>query len=449
LIVLGSVLPVAHAYGKSPQKFSSTGTPSVADIDSHVEAVMKANDVHMASLAIVEGTRLVYAKGYTYGGSETPETKPTTLFRQASCSKFLTALGIMQLIEEGKLTRDTKMQDVLHLKTHGGKNPTDSRFGNVTIQELLEMRSGLQNDAPFNDVVVSKATGKALPVLVEDVEEFLANETLMNDPGNRSKAFYSNTGFSVLGYIVAKLRNKKNLAEALDDSMFKPLGITRIRASESLKGSQKPDEATYYANPYQTRASVMTPPQPQVELEYGDENLQNFEGGGGLSAAAVDYARILAALNEPSDTIIFKKASTYTQMLKWSAECYKDKRFASGAFGFYGLDYCAEMASDPGSYEADKGGYLETSQNAIYFQTGGLAYVICWDGHTPNGEAWYPSFDSVIEAAQKHDWKDADHFPDYGMKPLPSVSKPRMILRKATVPGRGIDEVLGHPKRGS
>jgi len=441
-------LPVMQGYSEFPaQRFSTDGSASVADVDSHVEGVMKANDVHMASLAIVQGTRLVYAKGYTYGPPGTPEAKPTTLFRQASCSKFLTALGIMQLIEDGKLSRDSKMQDVLHLKTHDGKEPVDSRFGNITIQELLEMRSGLQNDAPFNDVVVSKATGKALPVLVKDVEEYLASENLMNNPGIRSKAFYSNTDFSVLGYIVAKLRGKNDLADALDESMFKPLQITRIRASRSLKGKQAPDEAVYYANPYQTRPSVMTPPQPQVELEYGDENLQNFEGGGGLSAAATDYARVLAALNEPSDTIIFKKASTYMQMLKWSAACYTDKRFASGAFGFYGLDYCAEMASDPGSYEADKGGYLETSQNAIYFQSGGLAYVICWDGHTPNGESWYPAFNSVIQAAQNHNWNNVDLFPRYGMKPLPAVYNPRLMVKQPTVPIRQIGEVLGHPKR--
>ena len=182
------------------------------------------------------------------------------------------------------------------------------------------MRSGLQNDAPFNDVVVSKATGKALPVNVKQVEEYAAGENLMNAPGNRSKAFYSNTDFSFLGYIVAKERGAANLADALKKSIFEPLGIKRIRASRSLRERQLADEAMYYSNPYQTAPSVMTPPQPQVEVEYGDENLQNFEGGGGLSAAATDYARILAALNEPTDNIIFKKSSTYTQMLNWRSE---------------------------------------------------------------------------------------------------------------------------------
>ena len=422
-------------------EFTLSGSPRVDKIDDAMKAVMKANDVHQASLAIVMGTRLIFAKGYTYGPRGARTTLPTTVFRQASCSKFLTALAIMQLIEEGKLTRDTKMQDVLHLTPHRGQKLADG-IDKITVQELLEMRSGMANGSPFEDVAVSKATGKALPVGLPEVQEYAASEKMVHSPGLRSGSFYSNTDFTFLGYIVAKLRGTSNLAEALKKTMLDPLNITRIRASRSLKARQLADEADYYSNPYQTAPSVMSPPQPQVELEYGDENLQNFEGGGGLSAAATDYARILAALNEPTDDYIFKKDTTYMQMLNWSYDCYKDKRFASGAFGFYGLDSCQPIPEEKGRFEADKGGYLETSQNAIYFQTGGLGYVVCWDGHTPKGEAWYPAFESVIETVDALRWEDKDLFPDYGMPSLHPVQNIRpMLIHKARLEPKAIGDL--------
>ncbi|MFI5386394.1 MAG: serine hydrolase domain-containing protein [Fimbriimonadales bacterium] len=191
--IICTVEIAAASYGQSPllafaqQRnrvgFRSSGSPSVGDIDAHVEAVMRKNDVHNASLAIVMGTHLVYAKGYTFGGPNIPSAEPTTLFRQESVSKFVTALAVMQLIEEGKLARETKMQDILHLKQHDGKPPRQpKKFDNITIQDLLEMRSGLDPNILFEDVDAAAVTDSKLPVGHKELKEFAASTKLISDP---------------------------------------------------------------------------------------------------------------------------------------------------------------------------------------------------------------------------------------------------------------------------
>lgn len=414
-------------------RFTERGTPRVDAIDDAVEAIMKASDVRDASIAIVKGTKLVYARGYTWGKQSEPITEPTTCFRQASVSKFVCALAAEQCIEDNLFTLDTKMQDILHLKTRDGKNPVDKRFGDITIRDLLQMDSGLPSSLPWSDVDIKNEFGVHLPVDYTEIGQYAAGHKLISKPGDKSQAFYNNSNYQFLGMCVAKARNRPLFISAIQQRLLEPLHITRIRDARELLSDQLSDEAHYYAKPPAQAPSVMSDPMPNVKLDYGDENLGNGEGAGGLSAAATDMARILACLNA-AHPIIFKDPDTYTDMLKASAACdnnsafsHKDSNGNSDAFGFYGLDSCSAINAHDGLYSGDKGGYLECSQNGIYFERGGLAYVVNWSGHTTAGESWYPVFESVMTAARSHDWGTVDHFPDYGMPSFLSIGVIRPI----------------------
>jgi CubicO group peptidase (beta-lactamase class C family) len=421
------------------------GSPAVDDIDKDVFAVMKASDVHGASLAIIVDAHLVYAKGYAWGGGKIPVVRPTTLFRQASVSKLITALATMQLINEGKLHLNTTMQSVLRLKAPGGRTPADRRFDDITIQDLLEMRSGLDPNLPDMDATIAQALHKQLPITRGDIGEYAAGEKLISAPGDRSQAFYNNSDYMFLGYIVAKMRDASSFVAAIQKPMLRPLSITRIRAARALFDDQSPDEARYYPNPYQTAQSVMSPDQPTVELGYGELNFGNDEGAGGLSAAATDIARVLAAMNLEQGNPAFKSGMV-TDMFARAYKAFQDPRFThkdsmgnSDAFGFYGLDTLEPV---PGTghvppYQGDKGGYISTSQNAVFFQSGGIGYVICWNGHTLGGESWYPVFNSVLKAAMAHDWGKTDLFPQYGM--------PSFIQTRVYIPLKYPGELINRP----
>jgi CubicO group peptidase (beta-lactamase class C family) len=407
-----------------PQKFYESGSPSVGTIDADVEAVMKASDVRGASIAIVNGTHLVYAKGYAYGGPNVERIEPTTTFRQASLSKFVCALAAMQCIEEGLFDYKTKMQDILHIKTRNGKKPVDPRFDDITIRDLLQMDSGLSSGLPWDDIAIHNDDGVNLPVGMEDIEHYAAEHMLDFKPGEKSQAYYNNANYQFLGYCVAKVRQRPLLISAIQSSLLMPLHCSNIIDARELKSQQLSTEAIYHPNPPATGKSVMSNNEPTVQEGYGDENLGNAEGAGGLSAAAVDMARILACLNM-DHPIIFKQATTYPAMLRNAWDCFKNPAFShhdssgnSDAFGFFGLDSCTAMDASKGLFAGDKGGYLSTSQNGLYFERGGFAYVVNWSGHTLGGESWYPVFQSVMKATRAQSWGNTDLFPTYGMPVL-------------------------------
>ena len=103
-----------------PRTFTATGPVANLDIDAAVLSAMEAYPmVRHAALAIVHGTELVYARGYTLAEPDWPMVQPTTYFRLASGSKVVTALAIYQLLESGALDAATSVQDILQLSTPG------------------------------------------------------------------------------------------------------------------------------------------------------------------------------------------------------------------------------------------------------------------------------------------------------------------------------------------
>jgi hypothetical protein len=217
--------------------------------------------------------------------------------------------------------------------------------------------------------------------------------------------------------------------------VLKPLGITRVREARSLEDAQLPDEARYHPVPLKvspptkgppapdpvvvktntpTAQSVLTPDQPMVTLGYGETNMENCDGSGGLSAAVTDVARLLAALSLREHNPILDDA-TITSMLANAAADTADPKLAK-AWGFHGFDGVGVTDASKGLYWGYKGGDLSTSQNGIYFEREGISYVICWNGLTPDpSRPFYPTFAKVLTAARNHDWGNTDLFPKYGM----------------------------------
>jgi hypothetical protein len=127
------------------KQWTTTGPVTNAAIDLIIGEAMMNSPVRHASLAIIHGTTLVYA-------------------RQASCSKMATALAIYQLIENNQLKLSDRMQDILTLQTPTQVAPTDPRFNTITIQHLLEHTSGLVPDAADTDINCLNAFSRSNPL---------------------------------------------------------------------------------------------------------------------------------------------------------------------------------------------------------------------------------------------------------------------------------------------
>ena len=404
-----------------PQQFNATGSPANAEIDNIIRLAMKNSPVWNASLAIVHGKKLVYARGYSWGEPDWPVCQPTSRFRIASVSKTVTALAAYQLIGEGKLKLTDKVQDILQLKTPGGGAPKDSRFKNVTVRHLLEHTSGINANAFRNEVAIldaHKATvpngNWHLPVTAEMCDAYVASLDMgAKDPGQAMA--YNNCGYYLLGRVVAKKRGKARPIDAFQDHLFDPLHIHRIRRAPSLIATMPSDEARYRAQNIPAYPSVMSDARPLVPLGYGTEHFERQEGGGGLSAAAIDLGRLIAMLLSPDDTPAMKRATVEQMMENAVATIQTWTGKTTDLRGGHGWDGAAAQPND--RYYGQKGGSLDTSGNVLQI-SGDWGFAMCWGGKATAASGWYPDYPDVMNVAKSALAGVADLFPQYGMPSL-------------------------------
>ncbi|MGM0435732.1 MAG: serine hydrolase domain-containing protein [Bacillota bacterium] len=193
----------------------------------------------------------VVCTGYRDLTNEIPINKNTS-FQTASAGKFFVAVGIMKLIEDNRLSLDSKLGDVVDFSL----NEID---GDVTVKELLTHTSGvpdyfdessmedysdLWKDFPNYKIRCSKAL---LPLFRDKPMAF--------EPGTRFE--YCDSGFVLLGLIIEAITNKV-FDHYLKEILFRPLKMTHTGYYEldRLPGNcanayvRDSNEAPYHTNIY-------------------------------------------------------------------------------------------------------------------------------------------------------------------------------------------------------
>jgi CubicO group peptidase (beta-lactamase class C family) len=415
---VGSHARFAAIFGKSDQPLPlswrpPTGPVANASIDDVMRQAMERHRIRGAGLALVRGGRLIYARGYTLAESGYPTVRPTTRFRQASVSKTIVALGIHRLIQEGRLTLGTRVQDVLNLTRPNG-NPVPSTFRNVTIQHLLEHRSGLPTN-PYGieptvaDAFTAAGTPTSLPVNGKQTDRYMVTLPASAPP---QPPMYNNWGYFLLGHVLMAKTGKPTLTAALNQLLLKPLSITGMRLSRTRVEGQAPGEARYHPTVFATGPSVVEPDRRLRVSGYGGFwNLERDDGGGGLSGSVVDVARLLAMLDVRRTNPVLKPKTI-------------KNLFTLAAGGGHGFDYAQVVDAAKGHYYGMKGGSLpESSQNCARYRTDDYSMVVCWNrsdiGEGSGGDAWwYPDFPAVLGIARSSRWSAGDLFPKFGMPTL-------------------------------
>jgi CubicO group peptidase (beta-lactamase class C family) len=161
-------------------------------------------------------------------------TTPTTRFAMASGSKAFTALAVMRLVEDGVLSLDTRVREVL-----GGDLALIDDA--VTVEHLLANRSGIGDylDEGILDDVDAYLLRRPAHVF-DDVERFVAELDgfpQVFPPGERFA--YNNGGFVVLS-IVAQRASGELFHDLVERTVLAPAGMTR---SGFLRSDQLPGDA--------------------------------------------------------------------------------------------------------------------------------------------------------------------------------------------------------------
>ncbi|WP_277968527.1 serine hydrolase domain-containing protein [Sphingomonas echinoides] len=193
----------------APAAAQSLTPAETAQIDQTVTATLAKSGVPSASVAIVRGGQIVYAKAYGKQ-AETGTTRDEAPYQIASVSKQFTAAAILLLQREGKLSLDDHVSKYVSGITNGDT---------ITIRQLLSHTSGLRDYWPQDYSFKAMAT----PVTPQQIVDRWAKTPLDFKPGTQWQ--YSNTGYVVAGMIVEKVSGKP-LLDFLKARIFKPLGVT-------------------------------------------------------------------------------------------------------------------------------------------------------------------------------------------------------------------------------
>lgn len=146
------------------------------------------------AVGIVHNGKLVYQKGFGYADIKLKTAiTPKTCFRVASISKTFTAVAIMQLVEQGKINLDDKVEKYLPWFKAQTK---DSNSSNITIRQVLSHTSGIFRDGNTPHWENDKFPDPA------GLKKSISNKSIVFK--NLTKFKYSNFGFALLGEIVKK-----------------------------------------------------------------------------------------------------------------------------------------------------------------------------------------------------------------------------------------------------
>src|SRR5215212_9997076 len=89
---------------------SGEADADLAPFDKLLTTFVRENKVPGASLAVTRQGRLVYARGFGYADRDKKRAvQPASLFRIASVSKPITAVAVLQLVEQKKLKLEDKV----------------------------------------------------------------------------------------------------------------------------------------------------------------------------------------------------------------------------------------------------------------------------------------------------------------------------------------------------
>jgi CubicO group peptidase (beta-lactamase class C family) len=200
--------------GTASGQDASNPSTVIQNIDAIFAPLVTPHSPGVAVLVVKDGKEL-FERGYGVRDLHSAaKIDPRTNFRLASCSKQFTAMAIMLLVHDGKLRYDQKLTDVF---------PDFPAYGRaISIRNLLNHTGGLQDYETLMEQAGNAGKWNE-DHQIQDGEVLILLEQTdhgMFQPGRRW--YYSNSGYVVLGLVVAKVSGQP-FPEFLRERIFAPL----------------------------------------------------------------------------------------------------------------------------------------------------------------------------------------------------------------------------------
>lgn len=287
---------------RSPFRISNTDSPDelAGPFEAQLLRLMRREGLRGGvSVAISKDGRLVFAKGFGLSNVEdSVEMQPYNILRVASVSKLITAVAVMRLVDNGRLTLDQKVfgptgilnDDVFSIMK-------DRRMGNITIRNLLNHSGGWMTrygDPMFMPQIVADETGCGLPVSVEDIIRFMQGKSMHFQPGAYS--VYSNFGYAILGEVVAKASGMP-YEEYVCGEILAPLGIFDAHLGYSRKEERLENEVLYYEQDTSFLTADYAQRGKMSRRAYGGSDIHTLGAAGGWVVSAPDLVKLALTID--------------------------------------------------------------------------------------------------------------------------------------------------------
>jgi len=201
LATLGLVALVQIAVPVEASSASSGGPGEVERAATAIELQLDEMGVAQGAYAVIYGDQQ-HVAGFGAASGDTP-------FVIGSVSKSVTALAILQLVEQGLVELDAPVTDYIDWFTTANSTPP------ITIRHLLNQTSGLSTLDGSRDVFTPETS-------LEERVRAIENYEVASVPG---AAFnYSNLNYATLGLIIEEVSGL-GYGEFVEEGIFAPLGM--------------------------------------------------------------------------------------------------------------------------------------------------------------------------------------------------------------------------------
>lgn len=213
-----------------------------------IGAEMKKNKIVGLSIAVVDDQETVWSEGFGYAvKSQKKPADGNTVYRVGSITKLFTAIGIMQLAEQGLVDIDSS------IGTYLPEFSIRSRFADMrapTLRDLLTHHSGLPSDR-FKDWAWESPPPEGYDEVFKELPTQVKDDYMAGPPG--VVFAYCNLGFSLLGNVIARVSGE-SYPDYVENHILKPLGMERsavivkdrIRGGLSKGYTRKKESETPY-----------------------------------------------------------------------------------------------------------------------------------------------------------------------------------------------------------
>jgi CubicO group peptidase (beta-lactamase class C family) len=184
--------------------------------DESMQNIMQNTKTKGLTVLVMDSLNPIFMKSYGLADKDR-EVNENTIFKIASVSKVFTALGILKLVEAGKLKLDAPLNQYIPEllftpRREGGKQPT--------IRQLLTHHSGISSDL-FNGFYFNPEN---LPddyqSAFSDLPSKLKPALLAQNPDDIMA--YSNLSYSLLGVVIERV-SKMKFEDFMQKEIFIPL----------------------------------------------------------------------------------------------------------------------------------------------------------------------------------------------------------------------------------